>query len=202
MIMAFKNQEYNILLGTQIVSKGLDFDNVTLVGVINADTSLNIPDFRSSETTFSLLAQVAGRAGRSDKEGEVIIQTFNPDHYAIKLAQNHDYENFFYKEMELRHNLNYPPYYYTLKITVSSNSESLTARTIFKINNEVRMNVSKGTIILGPTPQTVTKINNRYYYQIVIKYKKVCFIVTYKYISYIFFSYSQRINCSHIIFMY
>ena len=179
LLRTFGDGKADILLGTQMIAKGLDFPNVTFVGVLNADTSLGISDFRASERTFQLLTQVSGRAGRADKDGEVIIQTFNPDHYAIKLAQNHDYENFFYKEMELRHNLNYPPYYYTLKITVSSNSESLTARTIFKINNEVRMNVSKGTIILGPTPQTVTKINNRYYYQIVIKYKKETKLINY-----------------------
>ena len=119
MITAFKNQEYDILLGTQIVSKGLDFDNVTLVGVINADTSLNIPDFRSSETTFSLLAQVAGRAGRSTKEGEVIIQTFNPDHYAIQYTKKHDYLGFYNKEMFIRRELKYPPFYYICYLKIS-----------------------------------------------------------------------------------
>ena len=119
MIRAFKNHEYDILLGTQIVSKGLDFDNVTLVGVINADTSLNIPDFRSSENTFSLLAQVAGRAGRSDKEGQVIIQTFNPDHYAIQYTKNHDYIGFYNKEMFIRRELKYPPFYYICYIRIS-----------------------------------------------------------------------------------
>ena len=88
MIDAFRNHEYDILLGTQIVAKGLDFSDVTLVGVINADTSLNIPDFRSSENTYSLLSQVAGRSGRSQKTGKVYIQTFNPDHYAISLVKD------------------------------------------------------------------------------------------------------------------
>ena len=119
MIKDFKNHEYDILLGTQIVSKGLDFDNVTLVGVINADTSLNIPDFRSSETTFSLLAQVAGRAGRSDKEGEVIIQTFNPEHYAIQYTKKHDYLGFYNREMSIRRELKYPPYYYICYVKIS-----------------------------------------------------------------------------------
>ena len=94
-IEQFRMGEYDILLGTRMVAKGLDFDNVTLVGVINADTSLNIPDFRSSENTFSLLSQVAGRSGRNSKEGHVVIQTFNPDHYAIKLASKHDYLSFY-----------------------------------------------------------------------------------------------------------
>ena len=102
MINSFRNHEYDILLGTQIVAKGLDFDNVTLVGVINADTSLNIPDFRSSENTFSLLSQVAGRSGRSSREGQVIIQTYNPDHYAISYTKMHDYLGFYKQEMMIR----------------------------------------------------------------------------------------------------
>ena len=116
MIESFKRGDYDILLGTQMVAKGLDFSNVTLVGVINADTSLNIPDFRSSENTYSLLSQVAGRSGRSNKEGSVIIQTFNPDHYAIELTKRHDYLSFYKKEMDIRRRLKYPPYYYLCSI--------------------------------------------------------------------------------------
>ena len=111
MITAFKNHEYDILLGTQIVAKGLDFPLVTLVGVINADTSLNIPDFRSSENTFDLLCQTSGRSGRSKKQGKVIIQTFNKDHYAIKYSKMHDYVGFYNEEMDIRRKLKYPPYY-------------------------------------------------------------------------------------------
>ena len=118
MIEAFKNFEYDILLGTQIVAKGLDFPNVTLVGVINADTSLNIPDFRSSETTFQLLNQVSGRSGRGDKKGSVIIQTYNPDHYAILYAKENNYKGFFMCEMKNRKLLNYPPYYYLVLIRI------------------------------------------------------------------------------------
>ena len=104
-IKSFENHEYDILLGTQMIAKGLDFPNVTLVGVINADTSLNIPDFRSSEMTFDLLCQVAGRSGRGDKEGRVIIQTFNKEHYAIRYAENHDYIGFYNMEMDVRKKL-------------------------------------------------------------------------------------------------
>ena len=96
----FKNQKYNILLGTQMISKGLDFENVTLVGVMNADSSLNIPDFRSAERTFSLLSQVSGRAGRSSKQGLVIMQGFNMDHYSILAASIHDYKVFYDKEIQ------------------------------------------------------------------------------------------------------
>ena len=121
-INAFSSQEYDILLGTQMVAKGLDFPNVTLVGVINADTSLNIPDFRSSEATFQLLCQVAGRSGRGEKSGKVIIQTFNPEHYAIRYAKNHDYLGFFNQEMQIIHKLGYPPYYYLTSIKILSKS--------------------------------------------------------------------------------
>ena len=171
MIRAFKNHEYDILLGTQIVSKGLDFDNVTLVGVINADTSLNIPDFRSSENTFSLLAQVAGRAGRSDKEGQVIIQTFNPDHYAIQYTKNHDYIGFYNKEMFIRRELKYPPFYYICYIRISGKD----SKYIFDESNKIRRvldNKLNNTIILGPSTCNIFKLNNIYRYGIILKYKK------------------------------
>ena len=171
MITAFKNQEYDILLGTQIVSKGLDFDNVTLVGVINADTSLNIPDFRSSETTFSLLAQVAGRAGRSTKEGEVIIQTFNPDHYAIQYTKKHDYLGFYNKEMFIRRELKYPPFYYICYLKVSGKDSDYVYGEVNKIKKVLERKL-ENTIILGPSPCTIFKLNNIYRYGIILKYKK------------------------------
>ncbi len=171
MIMAFKNQEYNILLGTQIVSKGLDFDNVTLVGVINADTSLNIPDFRSSETTFSLLAQVAGRAGRSNKEGEVIIQTFNPEHYAIKYTKNHDYLGFYQQEMFIRRELKYPPFYYICYLRISGKDSNYILCEANKIKRVLENNLNS-TIILGPSPANIFRLSNIYRYGIILKYKK------------------------------
>lgn len=171
MITAFKNHEYDILLGTQIVAKGLDFDNVTLVGVINADTSLNIPDFRSSENTFSLLSQVAGRSGRSKKNGEVIIQTFNKDHYAIRYAKNHDYIGFYNQEMTIRKMLKYPPFYYICYIRISSNDMKYAGVETNKIKNALDRNLTS-SIILGPSTSGVFKVNNIYRYGIIIKYKK------------------------------
>ena len=171
MIKDFKNHEYDILLGTQIVSKGLDFDNVTLVGVINADTSLNIPDFRSSETTFSLLAQVAGRAGRSDKEGEVIIQTFNPEHYAIQYTKKHDYLGFYNREMSIRRELKYPPYYYICYVKISGKDNKYIYEDSLKIT-KLFHNKLINMIILGPSPCTIFKLNNIYRYGIILKYKK------------------------------
>lgn len=170
MIKDFKNREYDILLGTQIVSKGLDFDNVTLVGVINADTSLNIPDFRSSETTFSLLAQVAGRAGRSDKEGEVVIQTFNPEHYAIQYTKRHDYLGFYNKEMSIRRELKYPPYYYICYVKISGKDNKYIYEESLKIT-KLFHNKLINMIILGPSPCTIFKLNNIYRYGIILKYK-------------------------------
>ena len=170
MIKAFINQEYDILLGTQIVAKGLDFENVTLVGVINADTSLNIPDFRSSENTFALLNQVAGRSGRSAKAGNVIIQSFNPDHYAITFAKNHDYRGFYNKEMQIRRQLKYPPYYYICYLKISSKDYNEASKEANKIKRSLEKNL-KQDIILGPSPANIFKINNIYRYGIIIKYK-------------------------------
>ena len=171
MINAFKNHEYDILLGTQMVAKGLDFSNVTLVGVINADTSLNIPDFRSSENTFSLLSQVAGRSGRSEKEGSVIIQTFNKDHYAIKHVKKHDYIGFYNEEMEIRKKLKYPPYFYICYIRVSGVDYNLLGTEANKIKSSLERSL-KNTIILGPSPASVFKVNNTYRYGIILKYKR------------------------------
>ena len=170
MIEKFKNQEYDILLGTQIVAKGLDFPNVTLVGIINADTSLNIPDFRSSEKTFSLLSQTAGRSGRSIKEGRVIIQTFNPNHYAISYTKKHDYIGFYNKEMSLRKILKYPPYFYICYIRISGKDYKLVGE---KANKAKKILVDRlhDTIILGPSPASVFKVNNIYRYGIILKYK-------------------------------
>lgn len=171
MINAFKNHEYDILLGTQIVAKGLDFSNVTLVGVINADTSLNIPDFRSSENTFSLLSQVAGRSGRSEKSGEVIIQTYNPDHYAISYTKMHDYMGFYNKEMEIRRALKYPPFYFLCFIRISGKEMDY----VFKESDKIKRALSRNLVntdILGPTSSTIFRVNNIYRYGIILKYKK------------------------------
>ena len=171
MIKAFKNHDYDILLGTQIVAKGLDFSNVTLVGVINADTSLNIPDFRSSENTFSLLSQVAGRSGRSEKSGEVIIQTFNPEHYAISYTKMHDYNGFYKKEMEIRKTLKYPPFYYLCHIKISGKEMDYISKEADKIKRALVRNLENSSI-LGPTPSTIFRVNNIYRFGIILKYKQ------------------------------
>ncbi len=170
-INAFRNQEYDILLGTQMIAKGLDFPNVTLVGVINADTSLMIPSFRSSEYTFELLSQVSGRSGRSEKEGMVIIQTFNKDHYAIKLAKTQNYEMFFKEEMNIRRTLGYPPYYFLVSIKVISKNYDLVKKESNVIAYKLKDNL-KNTIVLGPSIGSTFKVNNTYRFGITLKYKK------------------------------
>ncbi|MEG0442483.1 MAG: primosomal protein N' [Carnobacterium sp.] len=171
LLSAFGNGEADILLGTQMIAKGLDFPNITLVGVLNADTSLGLPDFRASERTFQLLTQVSGRAGRAELTGEVIVQTFNPEHYAIQLAQQHDYDTFYQMEMRLRHRGNYPPYYFTILITTSHEEELTAAKKMQEIIQFIKPDLKPETIVLGPTPKAVARVNNRYYYQTIIKYK-------------------------------
>lgn len=172
LLKQFGDHQADILLGTQMIAKGLDFPDVTLVGVINADTALGLPDFRASERTFQLLTQVSGRAGRADKPGQVLVQTFNPENYAIQFAQKHDYEGFFRYEMAVRHRGNYPPYYFTVQLTVSHPEEVQAAKKSFQIAKQLRPILSEQAIVLGPTPKSIARINNRYFYQIVIKYKQ------------------------------
>lgn len=172
LLAKFGAHEADILLGTQMIAKGLDFPDVTLVGVLNADTALSLPDYRSSERTFQLLTQVSGRAGRAAKTGQVVIQTYNPEHYVIQLACRQDYEQFFFYEMNLRHLNNYPPYYYTIKITVSAKSEAEAAKESFAIKKGLDQCLSPQALVLGPTPSSILKIKNRFYYQLVIKYKQ------------------------------
>ncbi len=167
----FGEHKYDILLGTQMIAKGLDFPLVTLVGVINADMGLNIPDFRSAEVTFQLLSQVAGRAGRSDLEGEVIIQTYNPDHYSILLAKEHNYLEFYNEEMKLRQVLKYPPYFYITLVNISSRNYEVGFKHANKIGEFLKKNVGSNTQVLGPSMANVFKINNVYHYQCIIKYK-------------------------------
>lgn len=171
MLTQFGNHEADILLGTQMIAKGLDFPKVTLVGVLNADTSLGLPDFHAAERTFQLITQVAGRAGRADLPGEVFIQTYNPEHYAIQLAKNHDYEHFYAYEIQIRHLAKYPPYYFTIKLQGSDLDERIAAQKMSQIGKWLKKRLAPDTIFLGPTPRSIARLNQRYYYQIVIKYR-------------------------------
>ena len=169
-IESFKNKEYQILVGTQMIAKGLDFSNVTLVGVINADNSLNIPDFRSSEVTFQLLNQVSGRSGRGEKSGEVVIQTYNPNHYAILYAKTNDYKGFFKSEMTNRKLLNYPPYYYMALIRIKGRDYEVLTSEVKKIKEYLSQNLSH--FLLGPSLANPFRVNQVYRFNIIIKYKQ------------------------------
>ena len=168
----FGEHNYDILIGTQMIAKGLDFPLVTLVGVVSIDSSLTSPDYRASENTFQLLSQVSGRAGRSENKGEVIVQTFNPDHYAITLAKNHDYIDFYKEEMKVRKMLKYSPYYYMVLVSITSKDYELGFKEANKIGSYIRNNISSDSIVLGPTMANMFKVNNIYHYQIIIKYRK------------------------------
>ena len=169
-IESFRNKEYDILLGTQMIAKGLDFANVTLVGIVNADTSLMLPNYRSSEYTFQLLMQTAGRSGRGESSGKVIIQTFNKDHYAIYLAKEHNYIEFFKEEMAVRRKLSYPPYYYLCYLKIIGKKYDLVSNESNKIGSMIRKYLNE-LVVLGPTTCSVFKINNEYRFGIIIKYK-------------------------------
>ncbi len=170
-IKDFLEQKYDILLGTQMIAKGLDFPNVTLVGVINGDATLNMPDFRSGERTFQLLNQIAGRSGRAIKKGEVYIQAFNTDHYSIVLATKNDYETFAREELLIRKTLKYPPFYNLLIIKVLGKNEENVVNECNKCVAYLKSSIKENVYILGPAPAYIPKINNIYYYQITLKYK-------------------------------
>lgn len=169
-IDSFRAQEATILLGTQMIAKGLDFENVNLVGIINADTSLMIPNFRASEETFQLLSQVAGRAGRKGDKSKVIVQSYNPDHYAITYAKNHDYIGFYNEEMNNRKLLAYPPYYFLVLVKISSQNYELAGTKARLIASKLNLELDTVTV-LGPSVASVFKLKNYYNFNILIKYK-------------------------------
>ncbi len=167
----FQNHKYDILLGTQMISKGLDFDHVSLVGILNADQSLNIPDYRSNERTFSLLYQACGRAGRRKKRGQVILQTFNPEHYILKCVQNENYFDFYKYEMNIRKTLKYPPFFYLVTILIKSKDYHEASQEASKIAKYLKSQIDSSTILLGPTTANQFMINKVYHFEINIKYR-------------------------------
>jgi primosomal protein N' (replication factor Y) (superfamily II helicase) len=172
LLNAFQEGEADILLGTQMIAKGLDFPNITLVGVLSADTMLHLPDLRSSEKTFQLLTQVSGRAGRHELPGEVVIQTYTPEHYSIELAGTQDYDRFYNQEMIARKIHKYPPFYYLTLVTVSHEELMKAVSVTEKITRFVTSRLSQEAIVLGPVASPIPRIKNRYRYQCLIKYKK------------------------------
>ncbi|MBV4414927.1 primosomal protein N' [Clostridium tyrobutyricum] len=169
----FKNHKADILIGTQMVAKGLDFSNVTLVGVIAADLSLNLPDFRSAERTYQLITQVSGRAGRGSKQGKVIIQTYSPENYSIKYAAAGDYEDFYEEEISIRRSMYYPPFSNILLINMSSKNENILIKNIQRIAILLKNKLADHDKIevMGPCPCIISKIKEMFRWQIMIKGK-------------------------------
>jgi len=184
----FRDRQADVLLGTQMVAKGLDFPDVTLVGVIAADTVLKMPDFRAGERTFQLLTQVAGRAGRHQLPGEVFIQTYTPEHYSIQSASHHDYEAFIHTELRLRESCGYPPYYRLILITLSHEQIPLLVRTaesfvtrLKELARDAGIRIQSGSAssvlgqaemdILGPVASPNPRIKDRYRFQCMVKYR-------------------------------
>ena len=167
---AFKNHEADILIGTQMVSKGLDFENVTLVGILAADMSLNIPDYRSQERTFQIVTQVSGRAGRGEDKGEVVVQTYTPESKILEYATLNDYDNMFKDEIKIRKLMNYPPFSKILLINCSCVNENILSDFMKKIKEGIlTLEEIDNLEILGPCPCIVSRIKGRFRWQIIIK---------------------------------
>jgi len=174
-LSAFKQGKIDILVGTQMIAKGHDFDNVTLVGVITADTALNLPDFRAGERTFQLLTQVAGRTGRGDKTGEVIIQSYTPEHYSIQFSKEHDYKGFYDFEIESRRFASYPPFTHIISIVISDQREDKVIEVSNLLSDIIRDKLNKiddeGIMILGPVQAPLSKVRGQYRWQLLLKGK-------------------------------
>lgn len=172
LIAAFERKEADILIGTQMVGKGLDFPDVTLVGVLAADLMLHLSDFKAAERTFQLLTQVAGRAGRHELEGEVLIQTYSPEHYVMKCVVEQNYYKFYAEEMKMRRRFGYPPYYYLASVMMSSEDYNDLIRACDKVNQYLRNQLGHSCLIIGPTMPYVGRINQRFRMYFMIKYKQ------------------------------
>ena len=166
-----KNKEVDIIIGTQMIAKGFDFENVTLVGVLAADLSMNIPDYKAYERTFQLLNQVSGRAGRGEKLGEVCIQTYDPDSYVIRHSRNNDYKSFYDEEIKIRKTLNYPPFTDILNVLFQSKDVKFYDEVVIYLYQKLKNEFSSMYQILGPSSCMISKINDYYRWQIIIKGK-------------------------------
>lgn len=168
---SFAKKEFDIIIGTQLIAKGWDLPNVSVVGVVSADTMLNLPDFRSAERTFDLLTQVAGRTGRGFHPGKVVIQTYSPENYAIRLAAKHDFESFYEREIKERKKYSYPPFSILVKLVYSSSDIKKAQKEAAEMAEALEKKDKKDVSILGPSPAFLAKLAGKYRYQIVIKLK-------------------------------
>jgi primosomal protein N' (replication factor Y) len=169
----FLAREADILIGTQMITKGLDLPSVTVVGVINADTGLNLPDFRAEERTFQLLSQVAGRAGRGPRGGKVVFQTYVPDDYAIKAAAGHDYPLFYDREIAYRRQLNYPPFSQLASLVFSHPNEGICQKESAAMKRQLELRITGHGIpdvgIIGPAPAFIRRLRGRFRWQIILR---------------------------------
>jgi primosomal protein N' (replication factor Y) len=172
-LRAMHRHDVDILVGTQMIAKGLHFPGITLVGVVWADSGLGIPDFRASERTFQLLAQVTGRAGRGEHPGRVIIQTYQPHHYSVECARKHDYSGFYEQEVALRNELQYPPFSRLVNIRFSSTDEYNVRKCAEKVGSFLRQAIARQKMvdieILGPAPAPLVRIKDRTRWQLLMK---------------------------------
>jgi len=170
---AFSAQHLNILIGTQMIAKGLDFPNVTLVGIIQADIGLSVPDFRSAERTFNLITQVAGRAGRGDKPGVVVVQTYTPENYALRAAQNHDYGAFYQQEIPGRQALLFPPFTHLVLLEFKSKDETAASATAAALFEHLQPLLGEEIQVIGPMPAPLAKVNTFYRYHLLLRHANV-----------------------------
>src|SRR3989441_5498165 len=167
-LQGFRDGDFDMLVGTQMIAKGHDIPNVTLVGVVSADTGLGMPDFRAAERTFQLLTQVAGRAGRGSVPGTVLVQTINPDHYAVRLAAAHDYQAFYEKELNFRRMMHYPPFTAMANVLVRSEKQEMAMRMSSELGVLLTPPPEK-LRVMGPAEAPVPRLKNEYRYQFLIK---------------------------------
>ncbi|HDZ61666.1 MAG TPA: primosomal protein N', partial [Nitrospirae bacterium] len=169
MVKDMEKKKANILLGTQMVAKGLDFPDVTVSAIISADVALNLPDFRSGERAFQLFTQLAGRSGRGTLPGKVYIQSFSQDHYVFDYVKKHDYDGFYKKELALRKELSYPPFSRLIRIVFSFKTKKDANKTIADISEKIKGLNIQGAIVLGPAPAPVEKIRNMWRWHLILK---------------------------------
>ena len=170
-LRAFKRGEADFLIGTQMVAKGLDFPNVTLVGVVSADTALNVPDFRAGERAFQLLTQVAGRAGRGAVSGSVIVQTFSPEHDSVQFASTHDYLGFYAHAIEQRQEVGYPPFAHMANCVFTDESEDEARKRSYRLANVLRAALSDDPAVqvLGPVACPLSRLRGRYRWHLALR---------------------------------
>jgi primosomal protein N' (replication factor Y) len=174
---SFKKGETDILVGTQMLAKGLHFPNVTVVGIVSADLTMNLPFYTANEKSYQLITQVSGRAGRGNKSGTVFVQTYDPDHYSLVYSKNNDYQSFVKRELSLRKEFRYPPYIDIINITMLSKKEDIVQNFVSEKHLEIKRSLNdlitkRAVLMYPPMNNSIYKVNNKYRVSIIIKYKK------------------------------